>query len=98
ITLSTASIGLTITFTKDILKGVSNKFGKILIGSWFVYLLSIVFGIWTLMSLTGTLIAANPADLQMMSSVRLPATMQILSFITGTGMVIWYGMQTLRKK
>lgn len=55
ITLSTAIITLTVTFSKDIV-GVGDTLPKILlVWTWGIFILSIFFGILTLMALTGTL-------------------------------------------
>lgn len=68
ITLSTAIIAFTVTFSKDILRSTPGQNGsgdvaapvphssKILLAvSWGLYLVSIICGIWTLLALTGTL-------------------------------------------
>ena len=55
ITLSTAVITLSVTFSKDII-GISKGWRLyLLIGIWGLYFLSILFGLLTLMSLTGNL-------------------------------------------
>ena len=55
ITLSTAILTLTITFGKDVLQKVDSGTKQNLTYSWVVYLVSIFFGILTLLALTGTL-------------------------------------------
>ena len=55
ITLSTAILALTITFNKDVLQSVSSSSINTLISAWIVYLVSIFFGVLTLLALTGTL-------------------------------------------
>ena len=55
ITLATAIITLTVTFSKDII-GVGDSSPKtLLVWTWGIFILSIFFGILTLMALTGTL-------------------------------------------
>ncbi|MCX2743349.1 hypothetical protein OO013_05700 [Mangrovivirga sp. M17] len=55
ITLSTAIITLTITFSKDII-GVTNiSNSSSIFWAWGIFILSVIFGIWTLMALTGSL-------------------------------------------
>jgi hypothetical protein len=102
ITLSTSILALTITFTKDILKNPSQKSIASIKIAWLVYLLSIIFGIWTLMAVTGTLAPINHQDcnpkLQIMGNIRFPAALQIISFIIGTALIIWYGFSSLRKE
>jgi hypothetical protein len=55
ITLSTAILTLTITFGKDVLQKVPAGTTQKLTYSWVIYLVSIFFGIATLLALTGTL-------------------------------------------
>jgi Ca2+/H+ antiporter len=59
ITLSTAIIALTITFSKDIVgaANIGNSFS--IFAAWILFILSIVFGILTLLALTGTLQPMN---------------------------------------
>jgi hypothetical protein len=59
ITIATAIITLTITFSKDIIGGADNGPKAWLIGAWAVFILSIIFGVGTLMTLTGTLQPLN---------------------------------------
>ncbi len=60
ITLSTGLLALSVTFTKEIVKTLSNVREVILRISWGFHMLSIVFGVWTLMALTGTLMPVQP--------------------------------------
>ncbi|UOB18476.1 hypothetical protein [Abyssalbus ytuae] len=54
ITLSTAIIALTITFSNDIV-GANISNSSSIYWAWGLFLASVIFGIWTLMALTGTL-------------------------------------------
>lgn len=55
ITLSTAIIALTITFSKDIIGAANIGNSYSIFTAWILFILSIVFGILTLLALTGTL-------------------------------------------
>ena len=55
ITLSTGILVLTITFTKELLKRISSRKLWFLKLAWIGYFLTIVFGIFSLMALTGKL-------------------------------------------
>src|ERR1044071_2087514 len=55
ITLSSGIIVITVTFQKDVFKDLPNEAKVILYISWLLYFLSILFGILTMMALTGTL-------------------------------------------
>jgi ketosteroid isomerase-like protein len=54
ITLSTGILALTITFGKDVYQGFPTATKDILMDAWIGYLVSIVFGIFVLFALTGT--------------------------------------------
>ena len=56
ITLSAGIIALTITFVKDFLRASPPHLAKVFMGvSWLFYILAVIFGVWTLMGLTGSL-------------------------------------------
>ncbi len=55
ITISTAIITLTVTFSKDILGGAENAPRNLLVWTWAIFIVSIICGVMTLMTLTGTL-------------------------------------------
>lgn len=94
--LATGVIGISVTFAKEVRSRVTNGERKLLFRSWSVLLASIVFGVWTLCALTGTL-----AGLSAMSGsadggagaiyelqVSIPSVLQIISFLVGIGMLI----------
>ena len=62
ITLSSGIIAITVTFQKDVFRDVPSEAKILLYISWCLYLLSIVFGIGTMMALTGTLEKNSPND------------------------------------
>ncbi len=101
ITLSTGIIALTITFAKDILGPTSKSGSRLLLFSWIGYLLSIVFGIWCLMALTGSLAPMAMPDakqgLRIDFNARLPSACQILTFIVSTALAVAFGASYLRK-
>lgn len=102
ITLSTGILALTITFTKDILNNASGSPTRLLKLSWIVYLISICFGIWTMMALTGTLAPLASSGIQpslaINLNVRLPAALQVLSFLGGIILIIIFGAMSLRRR
>jgi hypothetical protein len=100
ITLSTGLLALTVTFTKDVLKLVPGSQRWWLMGAWVLHLVAIVFGVWALMGLTGTLMPLTPDEtaleaLAFGSNVRLPAAFQIISFALGTASMVVYGVVSL---
>ena len=100
ITLSTGILALTITFTKDTM-GVAGKPIRLLLFSWVSYLVSIFFGIWSLMALTGSLAPLAVIDPNAVPvidfNVRLPSALQIISFIFSTALIIRFGWISLKK-
>jgi hypothetical protein len=55
ITLSTAIITITITFSKDLIIFADNSAKNYLLWAWILYIATVLFGIWTLLALTGSL-------------------------------------------
>ena len=62
ITISTAIITLTVAFSKDILDNVENPPRLLLGATWACFIISIIFGVMTLMTLTGTLYPMKKDD------------------------------------
>jgi hypothetical protein len=92
ITLATAIIGLTVTFGKDF-AGVQGCARFLAIGSWVLFLLSILFGLITLMALTGSLEPqdATPPSIRG-SNVTAPAAIQILLFFLALLAAVVFGI------
>lgn len=98
ITLSTAIIALTVTFAKDIFPESGDCFLDWLVAAWIAYFLSIFFGVWALMALTGTLdpLNANNRGLSIQGgNCRLPTGLQILAFLAGLALTITYAIKSL---
>lgn len=111
ITLATAIITVMITFSKDIL-GTNSHYIAWLLSSWILFLLSIVFGIFTLMALTGVLAQSqktqNIEDRKELENfnnsgiykcnVRWFEGIQIFLFIIALLLSIIYGYKSLSHK
>lgn len=100
ITLSTAVIAITITFSKDIVGAGGEANNVWLISAWLGFFLAIIFGVWALMALTGSLAApSGSADLPERSigqaNCQVPVGLQILSFLVAMGLTIAYAVQSL---
>jgi hypothetical protein len=96
--LSTGIIALTITFSKDFVHQVPARAVTFLVWAWLSYLMSIVFGIWTLMALTGTLqpkINTIAPPRIWGRNVTRPSSLQILSFLIGLVLTICFGIASL---
>lgn len=99
ITLATGILALSITFLKDILKNNSQGITWSLKAAWISYLVSVCFGIWTMMAITGTIfrIIDNPGTpMTYGTNISIPAFLQILAFVTATIFLIVYGAKMLR--
>ena len=98
ITLSTGIIALTITFGKDFAINVAPSARPLALWSWGLFLLSVFFGLWTLLALTGTL---EPIKSQTIPSIRgrnitIPSALQILTFFAGLVFTVIYGANAVR--
>lgn len=101
ITLATGILALSITFIRDVLKNNSVVITRPLKYSWFLYLFSVVFGIWEMMAITGSIFAYVPSAAQTApygTNVRIPALLQILAFLLATIFLIVYGAKMLAAK
>jgi len=98
ITLSTALIAISITF-----KGNFNQGGNEtnLLICWISFFISVLFGIWTLMALTGTLEKSSEkgedkVELSIYGkNVKRPSGLQILFFLLGLMFLGIYGGQSI---
>jgi hypothetical protein len=99
IVVSTGVLGLSITFLKDVVKVNPEVKVGFLISSWFLYLLSIIFGFATLMAVTGSIwnLLEDQNGTPVVSKIRLLAGLQIGLFLVGTLCLIAYGMGAVKK-
>lgn len=90
ITISSALIGVSVTFIKDS-RTADFRWLKV---SWIFYILTIGFGVWHLMALTGVLELLSAPGKTFATfpwATRFPAMAQILSFALGTIFLIAFG-------
>ena len=98
-TLSTGILGVTAAFAKDIAKEAPPKAVKSLRMSWMCYLWSLVFGIWMLMAITGTvgrIVTGEVISHSILLNIRIPSIMQVITFLAGTYYVINFASHTLQ--
>lgn len=98
ITLSTAIIALTVTFAKDIFPVDGDCFSGWLFAAWIAYFFTIIFGVWALMALTGTLDPPNNPNTGLSiqgRNCRIPTGLQILTFLIGVACTITYAIKSL---
>ena len=105
ITLATGIIALTVTFSKDVFGKPSPFEQLLLVGSWIFFLLSVVMGVCTLLALTGSLepkeepivgtnVATRGPSIRG-SNVTIPSIIQILTFLIGLALTVWFGITSL---
>ena len=100
ITLSTGIIALTVTFAKefkvsdtDLTVPFSLKI------SWLFYCASVIFGVWTLMAITGTLHELDRGGAELNEggrNIRIPAGLMMVTFVGGIVTTIWSGFLIAR--
>jgi hypothetical protein len=95
LTLGTAVLGVTLTFSKDLIDRIPEGERYRLERAWFLLALSLLAGTWGLMALTGALGSASKVaddDLSVYrNSIRIPFTLQIALFVLGVAFLIWAG-------
>lgn len=97
ITLATAIIGLTITFAKDFVGRVHGVPRVLAVISWTLFLISIGFGLLTLMALTGSLEENGSRTRHSAPSIRgknitVPAMAQVVLFFLGLVTAVLFGV------
>jgi len=97
ITLSTAMLGLTITFSKTFApEGASVSLPCTLLVAWVLFGLTILSGVWTLMAITGSLNdirGTTECPDANASNIRIPALFMVGFFIFAIGFTIATGFQ-----
>lgn len=102
LTLSTAVLALTITFLTDVVKHVSGVERWLLGLSWLFYVLSMVFGVFVLMALSGALhCIEHPGDTHCKglttpitiysSNIRVTSWLQVVSFFVASVLLLAFG-------
>lgn len=92
LTLATGIIALTITFSKDFI-GPDAHSKMLALLAWGMLLLSVLFGLWTLLALTGTLEAKREnSQISIRGrNVTLPASLQVVTFFVGLVLTVVFG-------
>lgn len=96
ITLSTAIIAFTVTFSGEYLKNPNCQGKGLAIASWILFILSVFFGLWTILALTGTLAdEENPTPSINGLNVKIPSLLQILTFLSGLVLAIIFSIKSI---
>lgn len=91
LTLSTGIVALTITFSKEFIGNVPFSARPFAIWAWAVFVVSVVCGVWTLLSLTGELDRGS-GDGVYGWNVRLPSLIQVVTFLTALTLTVIFGV------
>ena len=98
LTLAIGIITLTITFLKDLVASVSDDIRAYVLFSWGLMLLSVFFGLISLMALTGSLEKVNRDNYKpsiRSKNITMPAALQIISFFLGLVFVVIFGVKAM---
>ncbi len=96
LTLSTAVLALTLAFLKDVADKDAPRW--IISVAWIGYVVSIVFGIATLMTLAGNLEGKNNDSAQPSiyeGNTRALAALQVVTFILALIFTVWFGIRAV---
>jgi len=99
ISVASAVLVLTVTLVEKFRSTHIRSADRFLIVSWTLLVLSVLAGFWSLMALTGTLVAAQAgAPLKLEDNARIPAGIQVITFFLGVLFFMWYGLVALRSR
>ena len=100
ITLSTGIIALTVTFAKEFKVSAADLTVPFSLKiSWLLYCASVIFGVWTLMAITGTLDELDRGGAELnrgRKNIKIPAGLMIITFVGGIVTTIWSGFLIAR--
>ncbi len=96
LTLASAILALTVTFSTDIAVRATPKDRPWLYAAWLLYAVSVLAGSATLMPLTGNLERADPPTVYA-PGIRIPATAQAISFVLAIFATVLFGFFALPK-
>jgi hypothetical protein len=96
ITLSTAVIALTITFLNDVLQTAPPGSAPYLEVAWVLYLVSIAFGVFTLLALAGSLGTRKPTNPSIYDwNIKVPAILQVVFFCAAMALTLVFGFMAV---
>lgn len=97
LTLSAAMLTLSIAFVKDLKAKPTNLEVWFLESSWVLLFLSVVFGIATLMAITGSLAKKYhiSGDELYKNNIRIPMVLHFICFIAGIAAMGTFGMLSI---
>jgi len=93
LTLATGIVALTITFIKDVAADAPESAYWRIEVAWILFIVSVIFGILTLMSLTSNLTDDSPSVYA--TETRVVSAVQIILFLCALGFTIAFGFAAL---
>lgn len=97
ISLSTGTVALTITFGQDFFSQVPPSAKVWAVASWVGFLLAVVFGVWALMAMTGSLDGKGrerePSVYD--RNIMIPVTLQVFSFLAAVVLVVIFAIHAV---
>jgi hypothetical protein len=96
LTLSTGVVTITIAFVNDLAKNAPDLAREVLYVSWGLFGLAIVFGVVTLLNLTGHVGRADAAQPETINSfgIKWPARFQLICFFLAVAGTIYFGARS----
>lgn len=97
IALATGVIALTITFLTDVASSASSASVGFLQAAWVLYLVSILFGILTLLALTGNLVRPGQGGTPSIyrGNIVVSSIGQVLSFVIAVALTLVFGFKSV---
>ena len=93
ITLSSGILALSLTFAKDFTTTASHGDLLLLESSWVAFLLSIIFGVWSLLAITGLVgIQASSTNSWWL---RFPWILELVTFAAGLALFTTFGFEAI---
>lgn len=92
ITLSISIIGIMITFREKLIQNLTLISKIILAITWFLYFLSIIFSMLTIMCMTGVIDQLREKSSVNSQNIIITSKLMFISFIIATALVIVFGI------
>jgi hypothetical protein len=93
IALSSAILALSLTFSKDWVGQTTPDQKLLLEAAWIAFLVAILAGLWSLSAITGLVHSKRYSTTH--GALRVPWIVEILAFLIGLGLFIWFGFRVL---
>lgn len=111
LSLAAVIIAASVTISQDIFRSDDRRAQRALVIAWGLFLLSVLAGVFALLSMTGNLaiaaggrvgVVADEPFYMLLSpyepKIRLFTTLQLLSFVAASGMLVRFGVLKIRGK